>query len=138
MKTGTILDTDIGYDPDDLFALFLLLKSPEISLDLIVTGDEVCGKRAIFTKNILELYGRSDLKVVQGEDLGNNDFVVDELIENVSYSIDRDFVKFYESGVFMDEKFLLHSTNEEPKIKLSETESKDKKFMQFLNDRIFS
>ncbi len=55
MKTSTILDTDIGYDPDDLFALLLLLNSPELKPNLIITGDEVCGKRAILTKKVFEL-----------------------------------------------------------------------------------
>ena len=47
MKVSTILDTDIGYDPDDLFALILLLKSKELKLDLIVTGDDKYGKRFV-------------------------------------------------------------------------------------------
>jgi len=82
MKTGVILDTDIGFDPDDLFALLLLLNSPELKIDLIVTGDEVEGKRAVFTKKILDQCGRQDIKVVQGEDLGNHYFVVDKLVHN--------------------------------------------------------
>lgn len=86
MKNGVILDTDIGYDPDDLFALLLLLNSPELEIDLIVTGDEVGGKRAAFTRKVLDQYGRRDLRVVQGEDLGNHNFVVDELIQGFEYS----------------------------------------------------
>jgi len=91
MTRGVILDTDIGYDPDDLFALLLLLNSPEIKLDLIVTGDEVQGKRAIFTKKILDMLG-SKVKIVQGADIGNEDFVVDELIKDVCYDIETDYL----------------------------------------------
>ncbi len=90
MKTGVILDTDIGYDPDDLFALLLLLNSRELNIDLIVTGDEVRGKRASFTRKILDKYGRPDIKVVQGEDLGNHYFLVDELLKNFQHRIDND------------------------------------------------
>mgnify|MGYP001559423130 FL=1 len=53
MQRGIILDTDIGYDPDDLFALLLLLKNSEV--DLIVTNDDPDGRRFIFVKKILEI-----------------------------------------------------------------------------------
>lgn len=92
MKNGVILDTDIGYDPDDLFALLLLLNSPELEIDLIVTGDEVGGKRAAFTRKVLDEYGRRDIRVVEGEDLGNRDFVVDELVSDFSYSADTNYI----------------------------------------------
>lgn len=91
MKT-VILDTDIGYDPDDLFALLLLLKSPEADINLIVTGNEVRGKRAIFLKKVLELAGRQDIKVVQGEDLGNKGFIVNELITDSDYKVDSNYI----------------------------------------------
>lgn len=90
MDTGWILDTDIGYDPDDLFALLLCLKSPELKLDLIVTGDEVKGKRAQFTKLILEELG-AIIPVVQGEDRGNDFFVVDELLEK-EYDVGSNYI----------------------------------------------
>src|SRR3989344_5301588 len=92
MKDGVILDTDIGYDPDDLFALLLLLNSPELRLDLVVTGDEVGGKRAAFARKVLDQCGRQDLKVVQGEDLGNHNFVVDELIQDCVYSPETNYL----------------------------------------------
>ena len=92
MKNGVILDTDIGYDPDDLFALLLLLNSPELGLDLVVTGDEVQGKRAAFARTVLDQYGRRDLRVVQGEDLGNRNFVVDELIQDCDYSPEKNYL----------------------------------------------
>jgi len=82
VKTGVILDTDIGYDPDDMIALLLLLNSPELSLNLVVTGDEVQGKRAAFARKILDLSGRKDIKVAQGASLGNTEFVVDEFLDD--------------------------------------------------------
>jgi inosine-uridine nucleoside N-ribohydrolase len=79
---GVILDTDIGYDADDFFALLLLLNSPELSLDLIITGDETEGKRARLTRKILEVAGRSEIKVVTGADLGNVNFSVEDMISD--------------------------------------------------------
>ncbi len=81
-RRGVILDTDIGYDADDFFALLLLLNSSELSLDLIVTGDETKEKRARLTRKILEIAGRSDINVVAGADLGNTNFSVDEMISD--------------------------------------------------------
>ena len=79
-STGVILDTDIGYDADDFFALLLLLNSPELDIDLIVTGDEVEGKRFQLTKKILRISGHTDIPILAGADLGNKNFPVNELI----------------------------------------------------------
>ena len=38
MKTKIILDTDIGSDIDDTWALALLLNSPELDLKLLTTA----------------------------------------------------------------------------------------------------
>ena len=93
MKVSTILDTDIGYDPDDLFALILLLKSKELKLDLIVTGDDKYGKRFIFVKKILELMDIDDVKVVKGSSIGSHRFILDEYIKGEKFQIEKDFVK---------------------------------------------
>lgn len=82
-RTGVILDTDIGYDADDFFALLLLLNSPELPLDLIVTGDETFGRRARLTQKILQMMGRGEIPVIAGADLGNSDFSVDEMVQDV-------------------------------------------------------
>lgn len=87
-----IIDTDIGYDPDDFFALLLALKSPEIDILLITTADEVLGKRAVFTRTILEMTG-DEIKVVKGIDLGNHsNFIVDSLVGNAIYNISDNYV----------------------------------------------
>jgi len=93
MVKTIIIDTDIGYDPDDLFALLLALKLPEVEIALIATADEVGNKRAVFTKMILEMAGRDDIEVVRGVDLGNeSNIVVDELIQGKTYAIEGDYV----------------------------------------------
>src|SRR3989344_18283 len=91
-KINIILDTDIGYDPDDLFALLLLLASPEADIKLIVTADEVNGKRAKFLGQVLNLLGRNDIKIAVGQSLGRNDFVVDELLDDKKYEAETDYI----------------------------------------------
>lgn len=78
-----ILDTDIGGDPDDIYALLFCLGSPEVSVDLIVTSDEHKGHRAAFARKLLGLLGK-DIPVVAGTDLGNERCcMVDELVDTV-------------------------------------------------------
>lgn len=65
-----IIDTDIGGDPDDTLALVAAArKVPELAL--VVTSDEVGGERARFVRYLLDLTGRTDVRVVAGSDLGN-------------------------------------------------------------------
>jgi inosine-uridine nucleoside N-ribohydrolase len=58
-----ILDTDIGDDVDDTWALAYLLRSPELDLRLVVTdyGDTVY--RARVAARLLEVAGRSDVPI---------------------------------------------------------------------------
>ena len=69
-KIAVILDTDIGNDVDDTWALLQLLRSPELETKLIVTatGDTVL--RAKVTAKFLEVAGRIDIPLgigVRGE-----------------------------------------------------------------------
>lgn len=61
-----ILDTDIGDDIDDTFALLMLLRSKELDLKLVVTdfGDTVY--RARLAAKLLEAMGRPDVPVGVG------------------------------------------------------------------------
>lgn len=68
-KIPVILDTDIGDDIDDTWALGLLLQSPELDLKLVV-GDH--GKnlyRARLLAKLLEKAGRTDVPVGIGLDV---------------------------------------------------------------------
>ena len=62
-----IIDTDIGGDIDDTWALAMALKRPELDLRLITTctGDTIY--RAKIVCRLLELAGRSDIPVGIGE-----------------------------------------------------------------------
>ena len=62
-KIPVILDTDIGGDIDDTWALALLLKSPEIELQLIVTDSGNTPYRAALVGKLLEVAGRTDIPV---------------------------------------------------------------------------
>ena len=61
-----ILDTDIGGDIDDTWALAMLLKSPELDVKLVVsdTGDTEYRSRII--AKMLEIAGRTDVPVGVG------------------------------------------------------------------------
>lgn len=84
MVQHIILDTDIGGDPDDFFALLLALNSPEICVDLIVTSDEHKEHRKVFAEQILSLC-KKKIPVLSGADLGNSRLcVIDELVTNGS------------------------------------------------------
>ncbi|MEI7792172.1 MAG: nucleoside hydrolase [Candidatus Berkelbacteria bacterium] len=76
-----IIDTDIGGDPDDMFALLIALYSPEFEILAIVTGDEHGQDRAKFVKQILEAAGKTTIPVFSGLDAGNDDdFIIADLI----------------------------------------------------------
>lgn len=63
MSIPIILDTDIGLDVDDVWALALLLKSPELDVKLVLssTGDTRYG--ASIAARLLTVAGRTDIPV---------------------------------------------------------------------------
>ena len=61
-KIPVILDTDIGDDIDDTWALVMLLKSPELDLKLVVTDFGKAPYRAKIAARILETAGRNGLE----------------------------------------------------------------------------
>ncbi|MGQ9723598.1 MAG: nucleoside hydrolase, partial [Candidatus Jordarchaeum sp.] len=63
-----IIDTDIGLDVDDSYAISLAAKSPELRVEGITTvyGDTLT--RAKIALKLLTLAGRSDIPVIVGED----------------------------------------------------------------------
>jgi inosine-uridine nucleoside N-ribohydrolase len=62
------LDTDFGGDIDDICALALLLKSPDVEITGITTVAENGGKRAGQVQYTLKIVGRSDIPVKAGAD----------------------------------------------------------------------
>lgn len=68
-KIPVILDTDIGTDIDDTWALVMLLNCPELDLRLITTVSGDTTYRAHLAAKLLQTAGRTDVAV--GIGLGN-------------------------------------------------------------------
>ncbi|MEG8184677.1 nucleoside hydrolase [Nocardia terpenica] len=66
-----ILDTDIGFEPDDALALVLAASLPNLSL--IITSDECDNQRARLARYLLEVLGRRDVPIVSGRELDTED-----------------------------------------------------------------
>ena len=62
-KIPVILDTDIGLDIDDTWALGLLLKCPELDVKLITTSSDNTPLKAKLVAKFLEIVGRTDIPI---------------------------------------------------------------------------
>ena len=62
-RIPVILDTDIGGDIDDTWALAMMLKSPELDVKLVVTCTGDTAYRARVVARMLEVAGRTDVPV---------------------------------------------------------------------------
>src|SRR5205807_8266408 len=60
------LDTDIGGDTDDAFALAMLLKWPGVEISGVTTCTEIDGRRAGLVRHMLKVAGRQDVEVAAG------------------------------------------------------------------------
>jgi len=92
-----ILDTDIGGDIDDTWALGMLLKSPELDLKMVVadTGDTVY--RAKIIARMLEIAGRTDVPVGIGLRQPARDYPQAPWVDG--YELARYPGKVFEDGV---------------------------------------
>jgi purine nucleosidase len=63
------LDTDIGGDMDDLCALAMLLKWPDLEITGVTTVADEQGRRAGYVHYVLSLVGRSDIPFAAGADV---------------------------------------------------------------------
>ena len=61
-----VLDTDIGLDVDDVWALAFLLKCPELEVKLITTCTGDTGYRARLVAKLLQIAGREDIPIGVG------------------------------------------------------------------------
>ena len=62
-----IFDTDIGTDVDDILALVLLAKAPELNLLGITTVYGDTNFRARIARRTTQMLGRDEIKIVPGE-----------------------------------------------------------------------
>jgi purine nucleosidase len=72
MIQRVIIDTDIGTDVDDAYALAFLAKSPEIAIEAVTTVWADARLRARIAKKLLNLTGKTDIPVAVGEDMPLN------------------------------------------------------------------
>lgn len=63
MSIPVILDTDIGFDVDDVWALAFLLRCPELDIKLIVTDTGDTHYSAQIVAKLLQVAGRTDIPV---------------------------------------------------------------------------
>ena len=70
-RIPVIIDTDIGTDIDDTWAVLMALNSPELDIKLIVssTGDTIL--RAALLAKFLDRCGRTDIPIGIGIPLGS-------------------------------------------------------------------
>ena len=79
-----ILDTDLGDDIDDSWAIAMLLKSPEVDVKLIVTDFGNTPMRARIVAKYLEAAGRTDIPIGIGVKQNDKDCPVSPWIEGYS------------------------------------------------------
>ncbi len=96
-KIPIILDTDIGGDIDDTWALVMLLNSPEFDVKLILTEEGNTLYRAKIAARMLEIAGRTDIPIGIGistsEETGFQGAWID------GFDMDRYAGTVYEDGV---------------------------------------
>ncbi len=68
-RIPVILDTDLGDDIDDTWALAMVLRSPELDLKMVVTDYGKVNYRPLIAAKFLEAAGRTDVAVGIGVDV---------------------------------------------------------------------
>lgn len=91
MKPSIILDHDIGTNPDDFFALLLLLRSTEANLRLLISGNNFPKERATFAQKVLDNESIGNIQSLAGEKTGYIDFYAFQYIENCSPTIEENY-----------------------------------------------
>jgi purine nucleosidase len=69
IKHNILLDTDIGDDIDDVLALALALRSPEIDLLGVTTVFGDTHKRALLATHVLRVFGHPNIPVAAGQEM---------------------------------------------------------------------
>lgn len=92
-----ILDTDIGGDIDDTWALALLLNLPELDLKLVVTDSGNTSERARIAAKYLDRVGRGDIPIGVGLSFDENPLPQSPWADD--YQLSSYPGKVYEDGV---------------------------------------
>jgi len=94
---SVILDTDIGDDIDDTWALAMLLGCPQVDLKLIVSASDDTPTKTRLLAKILERAGRTDIPL--GTGVKNSDNAIHQLMWLGDYDLKSYKGKVYEDGV---------------------------------------
>jgi inosine-uridine nucleoside N-ribohydrolase len=94
-KIPVILDTDIGSDIDDMWAIAMLLNSPELDIKLITVSEGDTASRAKLLAKFLDIAGRTDIPIGIGPKKGKGIF------RQSSWIADYDMTK-YPGVVYQD------------------------------------
>lgn len=81
-RIPVILDTDIGTDIDDSWALVMLLNSPELDLKLITTATFNTDHRTAIAAKMLEAAKRTEIPIGTGIKMSNNPLQVSPWIKD--------------------------------------------------------
>lgn len=92
-----ILDTDIGDDIDDTWALTMLLGCPQVDLKLVVTASDDTPKKTRLLAKILQQAGRTDIPI--GTGVKNSDNAIHQEKWMGDYDLKSFPGKVYEDGV---------------------------------------
>jgi inosine-uridine nucleoside N-ribohydrolase len=92
-----ILDTDIGWDIDDTWAIALMLNSPELDVKMILTAYGNTPLRARMAGKLLESFGRTDIPIGIGLRQNDNANMQDEWVGG--YDLDHYPGSVYQDGV---------------------------------------
>jgi inosine-uridine nucleoside N-ribohydrolase len=92
-----ILDTDIGWDIDDTWALITLLNSPELDIRMVLTSTGNTPLRAKLVAKLLEVAGRTDIPVGIGMHQDDNFNMQDDWVDG--YSLRHYPGRIYAEGV---------------------------------------
>jgi len=90
----TILDTDIGGDIDDTWALALMLRCPELDIRLVVADTGDTAYRAKIIAKMLEVAGRTDIPVGMGPSFDTH-----------NHTPQKDWVKDYDLDAYPGEVY---------------------------------
>jgi inosine-uridine nucleoside N-ribohydrolase len=96
-RIPVILDTDIGDDIDDTWALALALKSPELDVRLVVTDFGNTEHRAKIVARLLEVAGRTDIPIGIGLEQSEEESPQAEWVKG--YDLARYAGKVHRDGV---------------------------------------
>ena len=92
-----ILDTDLGDDIDDTWALGMLLGTPQVDLKLIVTASDDTPKKTRLIAKMLERMGRTDVPLGTGVKTSSQNLHQEQWLGD--YSLDAYKGKVAEDGI---------------------------------------